>query len=146
MACWFQCWKNTTGFFDHFCNTGDIDANTIGSALEDKPSFKRMGLALFSKFEWSSSIISIVKNSSEKVGALILSIKFLLLRLLCIFLNLPYGHTWNAVVMSGLLPLAATWNCYISYKTDMQDCWFYTYCLSLTLDSSSKCSQFKSFL
>ena len=37
-------------------------------------------------------------------------------RLLCIFINLPYGHAWNTVVMSGLALLVATWNCWISYK------------------------------
>ena len=32
-------------------------------------------------------------------------------------INLAYSHSWNAVVMSGLLLLvAATWNCWISYK------------------------------
>ena len=34
----------------------------------------------------------------------------------CISTNLPYGHTWNTSVMSGLVHLAATWNCQISYK------------------------------
>ena len=35
---------------------------------------------------------------------------FFLLRLLCISINLPYGHAWNNVV-SGLELLVATWNC-----------------------------------
>ena len=39
-----------------------------------------------------------------------------LLRLLCISINLPYGHAWSTVVMSGLVLLVATWNCWISYK------------------------------
>ena len=39
-----------------------------------------------------------------------------LLRLLCISINQPYGHVWNAGVMSGLVFLVATWNCWISYK------------------------------
>ena len=41
---------------------------------------------------------------------------FFLLRLLCISINLPYAHVWNTVVMSGLVLLVATWNCWISYK------------------------------
>ena len=41
---------------------------------------------------------------------------FFLLRLLCIFINLPYNHTWNTVVISELVLLAGIWNCEISYK------------------------------
>ena len=26
-------------------------------------------------------------------------------------INLPYGHTWNNVVISVLVSLVATWNC-----------------------------------
>ena len=33
-----------------------------------------------------------------------------------ISINLPYGHAWNTVVMSGLALLVATWNCWISYQ------------------------------
>ena len=33
-----------------------------------------------------------------------------------ISINLPYGHAWNTVVMSGLVLLVATWNCWISCK------------------------------
>ena len=36
--------------------------------------------------------------------------------LLCISINLPYCHAWNTVVMSGLVLLVTTWNCWISYK------------------------------
>ena len=39
--------------------------------------------------------------------------KFFLLRLLCISVNLPYAHVWNTVVTSGLVTLLATWNCNI---------------------------------
>ena len=37
-------------------------------------------------------------------------------RLLCISINLPHGHVWNTVVMSGLLLLVSTWICRMSYK------------------------------
>ena len=36
---------------------------------------------------------------------------FLLLRLLCISINLPHAHVWNTVVKFGLVPLIATWDC-----------------------------------
>ena len=36
--------------------------------------------------------------------------------MLCVSVNLPYGHVWNTVVMCGLVLLVSTWNCWISYK------------------------------
>ena len=33
-------------------------------------------------------------------------------------INLPYAHVWNTVVMSGIVPLVATWNCLTSYKNE----------------------------
>ena len=41
---------------------------------------------------------------------------FFLLGLLCISINLPYDHVWNTVVVPGLVLLATTWYCWISYK------------------------------
>ena len=32
------------------------------------------------------------------------------MRLLCISINLPFTHLWSTAVMSGLVPLVATWN------------------------------------
>ena len=70
-----------------------------------------LGLNLSSILDWGFFIISIAKTAYKKVGALIRSIKFFLLRLLCISINLPYIHVWNTVGTSGLVPLVATWNC-----------------------------------
>ena len=39
-----------------------------------------------------------------------------MLRLLHTSINLPYTCVWNTVAISGLVLLAATWNCWISYK------------------------------
>ena len=47
-----------------------------GPALEEKLSFKMLGLTS-SKLDWGSYIISITKTASKKIGALILSMKFL---------------------------------------------------------------------
>ena len=38
------------------------------------------------------------------------------LKLLCIFISLPYGNMWNTYAMFVLVLLAATRNCQISYK------------------------------
>ena len=47
-----------------------------GSVLEEKSSFKMLGLTS-SKLDWGSYIISIAKTASKKIGALIHSMKFL---------------------------------------------------------------------
>ena len=48
-----------------------------GSVLEEKSSFKMLGLTFSSKLDWGSYIISIGKTASKKIGALIHSMKFL---------------------------------------------------------------------
>ena len=48
-----------------------------GSTLEEKSSFKKLGLTFCSKLAWDSYIISIAKTASKKIGALIRSMKFL---------------------------------------------------------------------
>ena len=58
-------------------NTGSIDVKMDRSVLEEKSSFKMLGLTFSSKLDWGSYIISIVKTASKKIGALIHSMKFL---------------------------------------------------------------------
>ena len=48
-----------------------------GSVLEEKSSFKMLGLTFSSKLDWSSYIIFIAKTATKKIGALIHSMKFL---------------------------------------------------------------------
>ena len=48
-----------------------------GSILEEKSSFKILGLTFSFKLDWGSYIISIAKTASKKIGALIRSMKFL---------------------------------------------------------------------
>ena len=48
-----------------------------GSVLEEKTSFKMLGLTFSSKLDWDSYIVSIAKTASKKIGALICSMKFL---------------------------------------------------------------------
>ena len=47
------------------------------SVLEEKSSFKMLGLTFSSKLDWSSYNISTAKTASKKIGALICSMKFL---------------------------------------------------------------------
>ena len=48
-----------------------------GSVLEEKLSFKMLGLTFSSKLDWGSYIISIAKTATKKIGALTHSMKFL---------------------------------------------------------------------
>ena len=48
-----------------------------GSVLEEKSSFKMLGLTFSSKLDWGSYIVSIAKTASKKIAALIRSMKFL---------------------------------------------------------------------
>ena len=48
-----------------------------GSVLEEKSSFRMLGLTYSSKLDWGYYIISIAKSASKKIGALIRSMKFL---------------------------------------------------------------------
>ena len=63
--------------FDRSNNNGSIDIKMGGSSLEEKSSFKMLGLTLSSKLDWGPYITSIAKTSSKKIGVLIRSVKFL---------------------------------------------------------------------
>ena len=56
--------------FDCSNNNGFIDVKMDESILEEKSSFKMLGLTFSSKVNWGSYIISIAKTASEKIGAL----------------------------------------------------------------------------
>ena len=79
--------------FDWSNNTDGIDVKMGGSILEEKSSFKILGLTFSSKLDWGSYIISFAKNIHKKIGALICSMKFLSPEVALISINLPYGHT-----------------------------------------------------
>ena len=95
--------------FDWSNNTGDIDVKIDGSFLDEKSSFKMLGLTSFSKLDWGS--YNTVKTASKKIGALICSMKFLspefALHLYRSTIQ-PYMkyccHVWADVL------LVATWN------------------------------------
>ena len=87
-----------------------VDLKMDGSVLDEKSSFKMLGLAS-SKLDWDSYIISIVKVASKKMGALILSMKFYSLEVALYLYKSTIHHIWNTAVTSGLVPLVATWNC-----------------------------------
>ena len=69
------------GKLSWFCLTGLItgsdDVKMDGSVLEEKSSFKMLGLIFSSKLNWGSYIIAIAKTASKKIGVLIRHMKFL---------------------------------------------------------------------
>ena len=73
----FNAGKTQLVSFDRSTNNGSIDMKMGGSILEEKPSFKMLGLTFSSKLDWGSYIISIAKSASKKIGALIRAMKFL---------------------------------------------------------------------
>ena len=73
----FNAGKTQQVSFNWSNNNGSIDVKMGGSILEEKSSFKMLGLTFSSKLDWGSYIISIAKTASKKIGALIRSMKFL---------------------------------------------------------------------
>ena len=74
----FNAWKIRLVSFDQSKNNGPIDVKMDGSVLEEKSSFRMLGLTFSSKLDWGSYIISIAKTAPKKIGALILYMNFLL--------------------------------------------------------------------
>ena len=73
----FNAGKTQLVSFDRSNNTGAIDVKMDGSILEEKTSFKMLGLTFSSKLDWGSYIVPIAKTASKKIGTLIRSMKFL---------------------------------------------------------------------
>ena len=63
--------------FDQSKNTGAFDVIMDESVLDEKLSFKMLGLSFSSKLDWGAYIISIAKTASKKIGAFIHYMKFL---------------------------------------------------------------------
>ena len=64
----FNSGKTRLVLFDRSKNTGAIDMKMDGSVLEEKTSFKMLGLTFYSKLDWGSYIVSIAKTASKKIG------------------------------------------------------------------------------
>ena len=105
----FNTGKTQLVLFDQSNNNGSVDVKMDGSVLEEKSSFKMLGLTFSSKLDWGSYIISIAKTASKKIGALIHSVKVLSPEA-ALYLN-KFTICPCTVGMSGLVSLVATWNC-----------------------------------
>ena len=76
--------------FDWYKSNGAIDAKMNGIVLEEKLSFKTLGLTFFSESQ----------NPFKSF--------------LCISINLPCGHAWNTVVI--IWPGAPSWYSYLQKR------------------------------
>ena len=74
----FNAGKTQLVSFDWSSNTIYVKMN--GSVLEEKSSFKMLGLTFSSNLDWGSYIIFIVKTASKKIGTFIGSVKCFFLR------------------------------------------------------------------
>ena len=63
----FNAKKTQLVSFDQSNNNSTIDVKKDGSVLEEKSSFKMLGLIFSSKLDWDSYIISIAKTKSKKL-------------------------------------------------------------------------------
>ena len=84
-------------------NSAAINAKTDASVLEEKSSFKMLGLPFTYELDWSIYTISIAVTVSKKNRLILWS--FFFLRSLFVSLNLPYDLGQGIVVMFGLVPL-----------------------------------------
>ena len=106
----FSAGKTQMASFNRSNNNGSIDVKMDGSVLEEKSSFKMLGLTFSSKLDWGSYIISIAKTASKQIGALIRSMKCLSPKVALYLYKSPIRpcmeyrcHVW--------VPLIATWKC-----------------------------------
>ena len=58
----FSTGKTQLVLFDRPNSTVAIDLNIDGSVLQEKPSFKILGLSFSTKLDWGSNIISIASK------------------------------------------------------------------------------------
>ena len=84
---------------------------TDGPVIEEKPSFKMLGLIFFSELDWGSYIISIAKTAFKKIGALIRSMKFFSLEVTLYVYKSTIQRRMEYCCHVWADALAATWNC-----------------------------------
>ena len=120
----FSAGKTQLVSFNRSNSNGSIDVKMGGSIFEEKSSFKMLGLTFSSKLDWGSYIISIsiAKTASKKIGALMLSMKFLSHEV-ALYL---YKSTIRPCMECCCHVWAGAPSCYF----DMQDCWSFTCCFS----------------
>ena len=90
---YFSSGKTQLVSLDHPDNTGAIDVKMNGSVLEEKSSFKVLGLTFSSELDWGSyiTVSLLLKLLQRKLEIWFVLWSFFLQRLLCISINLPWS-------------------------------------------------------
>ena len=101
----FNAGKTQLVLFDWSNNSGAIDVKIDATVLGDH-LLRCWGWLSFLNWIGALEISLLLKLPPKKVESWFLLWSFCYLRLFCISENLPYGHAWNTVVMSGLVLLA----------------------------------------
>ena len=92
-------------------NNSSIDMKMEGSVLEENQLLSCWGWVSLLNWIGVLTLSLLVKLPPRKLELYFILGSFFPLRLLCISINLPDADVWNSVVMPGLVPLIATWNC-----------------------------------
>ena len=93
----FNAGKTQLVLFDRSNNNCSIDVKMNGSVLQEKSSFKKLGLTFSSKLGWGFYIISIAKTASKKIGAFICPMKSLSPEVALSLYNYTTRPVWNTV-------------------------------------------------
>ena len=112
----FNAEKTQLALFDQTNKTGPIDVKMDGSVLEERSSFKILGLTFLLNWIGVLTLFLLLKLPPRKLELWFVLWSFFLLILLWISINLSHGHVWNTAALSGLVLLIPTWNFWISYK------------------------------
>ena len=104
-----------------------------GSVLEEKSSFKMLGLIFSSKLDWGSYIVSIAKTASKKIGALICSTKFLSPEVAL--------YLYKSSVCPCMEHCCHVWACYLELLDKLQKriCWSIGPSLAAPLEPLTHC-------
>ena len=94
--------------FDQSSTTGAIDQKMDGCVFEEKSLFQMLGLTFSSKLDWGSYIISVAKAVSNKIEALICSIKILSSEVF-LYLYKQIYHTSMHTFMHEILLSCLVW-------------------------------------
>ena len=112
----FNAGKTQLVSFDRSNNNGSTDVKMNGSVLEEKSSFKMLGLTFLSKLDWVSYMISIAETTSKKIGALICSMKFLSLHVVL--------YLYKSTICPSMEYCIYIWtiapNCYLEFLNKLQ--------------------------
>ena len=126
---WFQCLKTQLVLFEQPNITAAIMLKWLGLFFSKNHLLRSQRFS--SKFNLGSHIISVAKTVSKKTGALICSMMFLSPKVAL--------HLFKSIIWPCMKYFCHIW-------AGVYNCWSFTCCLSWTLDSSTKCSQLKSFV